>query len=582
MKLLHNFTPSLQLGVDCVCIAFAIFYTCKQFIVYLENEDFSEISFQKFTEAGPESYPTYTICLEDSRTTQLYKKDQVVTHNFHGVCDISPTCPYGCFVFAEGNKLTIVNQTIPEGCLERHIPPPPMMLEQSPNYQTDPDIEYDLTSFGEQMIIIKGKNKTHIIGPEQYQDLLMGYAEPFNYSAQSPSLTDDQHEMEYEIKDVLDLNFAEATINMQNLLADLTIETENGSTYGWHTNNYKDITTYCKGDHHFVDVTFSFCEVEKSSELYFEKKINTEFPLDVVYQDPIRKCYSPTKNQSMNRNKNRVTFDLDKLVSDELGKSEIHPLMTIYIHKEGQFVRGMNKPIAEFTGKELRSHCLKSPMLPIPLDYLESNYEEIKKDCAGTRISFGISLVTLLRTRHDGRKPCNENLENEDSVIMNMMANELKLGCIPLYWKSLDISHDLQVCNETWQYRAISDVTSNFTYFGEEGMMGKIRSMFNPPCDEMIIVVNKREKRGRNFLWKDFNNQYIIENNETGLYLDMIFNNDNPRFQIIENDRSFTGESCWAGIGGFVGIFIGVSLRQIPELVLGFLDLMKKLLLMKM
>ena len=54
------------------------------------------------------------------------------------------------------------------------------------------------------------------------------------------------------------------------------------------------------------------------------------------------------------------------------------------------------------------------------------------------------------------------------------------------------------------------------------------------------------------------------------LYLDIQFRLVNERYQVITNTRGFTIESCWAGIGGFIGIFVGVSLMQLPGLFFGF------------
>ena len=50
-------------------------------------------------------------------------------------------------------------------------------------------------------------------------------------------------------------------------------------------------------------------------------------------------------------------------------------------------------------------------------------------------------------------------------------------------------------------------------------------------------------------------------------YLDLEFIQGNEMFQEIENVRDFGFESCWSGIGGFVGIFVGYSLMQLPELL---------------
>ena len=80
------------------------------------------------------------------------------------------------------------------------------------------------------------------------------------------------------------------------------------------------------------------------------------------------------------------------------------------------------------------------------------------------------------------------------------MIDDRNLGCVPTYWQFLNISsQDLQECDENWQYRVISNITSNFTYDGEKGMIGSIRGMFYPPCEEMIIIVNKRKEKGRDF-----------------------------------------------------------------------------------
>ena len=61
------------------------------------------------------------------------------------------------------------------------------------------------------------------------------------------------------------------------------------------------------------------------------------------------------------------------------------------------------------------------------------------------------------------------------------------------------------------------------------------------------------------------------------LYLDIAINHFTEQYQAIINNKGFTVESCWAGIGGFVGIFVGVSLMQIPEIIMETINLIKKL-----
>ena len=49
------------------------------------------------------------------------------------------------------------------------------------------------------------------------------------------------------------------------------------------------------------------------------------------------------------------------------------------------------------------------------------------------------------------------------------------------------------------------------------------------------------------------------------LVLDFVYMDD--FYQEIVNVRDFGFESFWSGVGGFVGIFLGYSLLQIPDLL---------------
>ena len=80
-------------------------------------------------------------------------------------------------------------------------------------------------------------------------------------------------------------------------------------------------------------------------------------------------------------------------------------------------------------------------------------------------------------------------------------------------------------------------------------------------------MANVNNRKGRELQRKDFNGDRLLDDNESGLYLDMVFNNVNDKFQVIENSRGFTAENCWSAIGGFIGIFVGWSLMQVPHLL---------------
>ena len=49
-------------------------------------------------------------------------------------------------------------------------------------------------------------------------------------------------------------------------------------------------------------------------------------------------------------------------------------------------------------------------------------------------------------------------------------------------------------------------------------------------------------------------------------------------FQEIQNKKDFGFEAFWSSIGGFVGIFLGYSMLQIPEMVPLIIDFFKQII----
>ena len=46
--------------------------------------------------------------------------------------------------------------------------------------------------------------------------------------------------------------------------------------------------------------------------------------------------------------------------------------------------------------------------------------------------------------------------------------------------------------------------------------------------------------------------------------LDLIIDYGTDVYKSITNKRAFSGQDLWSDIGGFVGIFLGFSLLQVP------------------
>ena len=76
-----------------------------------------------------------------------------------------------------------------------------------------------------------------------------------------------------------------------------------------------------------------------------------------------------------------------------------------------------------------------------------------------------------------------------------------------------------------------------------------IIDLYTPPCDEMSFVTIYQTQAWTSKV----------------IAIQVVY----PRqtFQEIVNKRAFGFESFWSSVGGFVGIFLGYSLMQLPEII---------------
>ena len=86
----------------------------------------------------------------------------------------------------------------------------------------------------------------------------------------------------------------------------------------------------------------------------------------------------------------------------------------------------------------------------------------------------------------------------------------------------------------------------------------------------MSIVTNTQRIQGRKEQTKILIEDCLNDSSSDveRIYLDFQFRHVNDVYQNITNARGFTAENCWAGVGGFIGIFVGVSLMQVPEILI--------------
>ena len=604
MKLENPFSRQMLFICNCICIVLAAKYTYLQIKIYFDNEDVSTISFQKFENGNEDKYPTYSICFEDSFTRQMYKTQLIVTG-----CPPYPGCPeegepillaklengmirfweepfYRDLEFREkrssdkvksGTKFTVANQSWI--MKQEHDKMKGLRRKRSmPIFVDKDDSSYSLNGLGNEVVMLKQEENTFVIAPEQYQKLLMGDNQIMNYSAAFMAYEYDIiYNFNYNVSDLLKFSFDSTVIDLDNFLLRFDTKTSKSTVYGWHEEEYKTVEGYCEARHHpTCNSGIRDCNVEDSFIQNLEKMTNLDYPFEKSYQDPLKICYTPKQDSNRSIKTEEITLDLKKMFfGDDLEifrRGSSLPFMTIYVHQRGQFIGEIGKPAASFSSLDIEAHCKD-----IHIHEYDDNWNHKRRpndeNCHGTKIEIDVSQVTILNSRHDAQIPCNKSLQNEDVKTIEFMKD--KIGCSPMYWKELSSRKDFDGCTTIEDYTFLRNVTSEFTNFGD------IQNEFEPPCETMYIETNVKTQKGRSlqnkmfdYYWED--RKCVANDTKTGLYLDMTFHMAPDNFQNIVNHRDFTIENCWAGIGGFVGIFVGVSLMQIPELIIQFFDFVKR------
>ena len=119
-----------------------------------------------------------------------------------------------------------------------------------------------------------------------------------------------------------------------------------------------------------------------------------------------------------------------------------------------------------------------------------------------------------------------------------MIKVSQEVGCIPIYWKKIMLEKlNMSICNRPEDMKLIWSKLKNFA---------SIHSTYHQPCNEMKLVAIVDQRPADEFYLKT---RFV--------YID-------KNYQEIVNKREFGLESLWSTVGGFLGIFIGASLSQIP------------------
>ena len=232
-------------------------------------------------------------------------------------------------------------------------------------------------------------------------------------------------------------------------------------------------------------------------------------PFHIGFHTPDEICF--TRNSSYEKDLIRE-YDWISLNRELL---EIGPNLNIQIwfitHYPGQLIREFNNP-------NFRS---------ILDSYQTQKVLELK-----------ISGVTKLRRRANSNVPCNQKIDtNADEKYQREIIS--KIECVPIYW--------IHILDPTPAYNTC---TSNNDLKMAKHFIHHFAPSYDPPCVEMTSLVTYSKNLDQ------LPHQFLLK----VIYTERFY-------QEIKNDRDFCFVPLFSSVGGYLGLFLGYSLLQIPDLL---------------
>ena len=239
------------------------------------------------------------------------------------------------------------------------------------------------------------------------------------------------------------------------------------------------------------------------------------------YQDPNRVCLTNTIDFKENLILKRDFLNLNTIkMKDALRVWENNLQIEFFLHQPGASISMLHDPI-------LRIDRLQ-------LEYLQNT---------SRMVTLRVNQVDVLEKREDAIPPCNASLIDLDAKYRQSVVEFV--GCGPSYWKRFfktDFIKNLKTCNSKDEFLTLSKYMP--LYF-ENGT-----KLFRPNCRQMTITFDM--------------SQADLSYSQGRLGFLLSYGSEN--YKHFLNVRSISINDMWSQIGGFIGMLLGYSLLQTPEI----------------
>ena len=220
----------------------------------------------------------------------------------------------------------------------------------------------------------------------------------------------------------------------------------------------------------------------------------------------------------------------------------------IFVHQKGQLLKNLGLP----------HFALDNGFLKKEKKRFKSGFKY--------KIDLYANAVDVLHKRQDSVRPCNDKLHNEDAV---WIQNAIRLlNCTPSFLKpaksilgmnEIPLSHE--ACNKENLFKFHSQ-------YAPESNFDSVARFYEHPCREMESIVTSSAtsipNSERSIL---VSGDLAVGSSNKVSDLEIKLHYRTQHYKLSSNEKSFTLLSLWSEIGGFIGMFLGYSLLQFPELL---------------
>ena len=295
---------------------------------------------------------------------------------------------------------------------------------------------------------------------------------------------------------------------------------------------------------YFNNVTFEYTD---ESELDYELENITH-----TYMDPDDQCFTIKTNPKSSAGISSINIELNAAKLSSLTGGNFK----VFLHHPGQFLRN--------------SEQFRNPVFHI------KNLTPITvRARSGSTISITHIEVTI--NREDGETECNNIITNHDEYWLNALRKHV--GCNPPYWKGIWDGEEFPECNDSISlqrfYELHMALSKPFTSSKVTKMFGELREQLSVPCNFMELSTT----------WENDN---VDDNDQTGPragekiqgVVSQATNvtsgtsarvSDTFNMEILfaigtyeerQELRAYDASSLFAEMGGYIGLFLGLSVLQ--------------------